>query len=347
MTKAQSAIEFMLTYSWVFIIIALFIVTVVLISDSRPPAVYLGSSCTIQPLLPCTEALVTYNAVTPLQYYIVFTNQLGSVMYFPPNAINISTSSIGGTPNYQYGNCQPSYASDGSQVVCTANIITPSKPKAGSQAGLTFTISYSLCSTGTKSSCTPGLYKSSGFSAETMAPSNINLDSVSFVTVPPIATIVLNGVTYYNGISTYLPSGNYILFSTPPPGYQNIGWSIVSPSSTLSSTTASSTMLKLNSNATVTATYVAITTSTSLSTTSTSLSTTSTSLSTTSTSLSTTSTSVSTTSTSLSITTTSTSTTSSTSSSSTSTTIAPTLSASIGASPSSITAGSSTTLTAS
>ncbi|MGA2800715.1 MAG: hypothetical protein ABSE71_05325, partial [Candidatus Micrarchaeaceae archaeon] len=292
MARAQSAIEFMLTYSWVFIIIALFIVTVVLISDSRPPSVYLGSSCNIQPLLPCTEALVTYNAIAPLQFYIVFTNELGTVMYFQPNAINVSTSSIGGTPNYQYGNCQPTYASKGSQIICTTNLVTPTKPKAGSQATLTFTVSYSLCNSNSKSSCAPGVYKSSGFSAETMSPSNINLDTVTFMTAPPIATIVLSGITYYNGISIYMPSGNYILFSTAPTGYQSLSWSISSATSTLSSTTSANTVLTLSSNAIITASYIGTSSTTS---TSTSQTTTSTSASTTSSTTSTTTSTIATT----------------------------------------------------
>ncbi len=293
--KAQSAIEFIMTYSWVFIIIALFIVTVVLISDARPPTVYLGSSCSIQPLLPCTEALITYNSVTPVEYFIVFTNELGTTMYFPPNSINLSTSSIGGNPNYQYGNCQPTYASKGSSIICSANILTATKPKSGSESQLSFTLSYSLCSSGTKSSCSPGIYKSTGFSTETVSPSTVTLNNVTFLTVPSTATIILNGVTYYNGISTYLPTGNYVLFSTAPHGYSTLTWSIASPSSVLSSTTSPNTILTLTSNALVTAAYVAVTTSSSTSTSSTSSSVSSTSS--TSSSMTTTSTSSSTTST--------------------------------------------------
>jgi len=253
--EAQSAIEFIMTYSWVFIVISLFIVTVVLVSDARPPTIYLGSSCNIQPLLPCTEALLTYNSITPLQYYVVFTNQLGSVLYFPPNSLNMSTSSIGGSVNHQYGNCLPSFASKGSPIICTANIIVLTKPKAGTQAVLTFTLSYNICSSNTKSSCTPSLYKSSGISTETVSPSNIKLNNLTFMTMPPKATIILNGITYYNGISAYFPSGNYVLFSSPPNGYQTISWSVSSPSSVLSSTTTQNTVLTLSSDAVVTASY--------------------------------------------------------------------------------------------
>jgi len=277
--NAQSAIEFIMTYSWAIIIISLFIITVILISDARPPSVYLGSSCNIQPLLPCTDALLTYNTVNPLQYYLVFTNQLGSVLHFPHNSLNISTSSMGGSVNYQYGNCQPAFASKGSSVLCTANIITPTKPAAGSQSALTFILSYNICSSSSQSSCTPSLYKSSGFSTETVSPSNIKLNSLTFLTVPSTATIILNGITYYNGISAYFLSGNYVLFSSPPNGYQTISWSVSSPSSVLSSTTTQNTVLTLSSDAVVTASYAQITTtsastSTSTSTTSTTATTT-------------------------------------------------------------------------
>ena len=56
--KGQAALEFIVTYSWALIIISLFVVAVLVLSDVRPPVAYLQSSCSIQPLLPCSETLL-------------------------------------------------------------------------------------------------------------------------------------------------------------------------------------------------------------------------------------------------------------------------------------------------
>ena len=55
--KQQSAIEFIMTYSLSLLIIGLFVVAVLVLSDSKPPVAYLGSTCNIQPLFPCASEL--------------------------------------------------------------------------------------------------------------------------------------------------------------------------------------------------------------------------------------------------------------------------------------------------
>ncbi len=259
-SKAQSALEFMMAYSWAFIIISLFVVSVLLISDSRPPSVYLGSSCNIQPLLPCSESLLTYNSINPsgpLAYYVVFTNDLGAVMFFPQNSLNLTTYTLGsGVSKYTLGNCAPAFAGKGATVLCAASISGATPPKVGTQEILTFSLNYNLCSAGTKGSCGIGIYKSSGFSTESVAPSSINLYNLTFGVKPTSAegTIVLNEVTYFNGTSTYLYPGNYIISADPQQGYTFVSWSVNSPSSVASPT--GTTTLTVNANAVLVATFM-------------------------------------------------------------------------------------------
>lgn len=252
--KQQSAIEFIITYSLALLIIGLFVISVFIISDSRAPVSYLGSTCSIQPLFPCSETLLTYNATKPLQYYMLFNNELGSVVYFPPNAINITTTNIG-TPGigYSVGNCTPSFASTGSQILCSVNIAGSVKPSIGSQASISFIISYNICRTNKLSSCAKGLYKSSGYSIQTVAPTSVRLNSLQLLTTSS-ATISINGATYFNGITTYLPSGNYIIFANPAPTHNFLSWSISGSNSAVSNTISMNTTLSLYSNAILTAT---------------------------------------------------------------------------------------------
>jgi hypothetical protein len=255
--KQQSTLEFIMTYSWAILIISLFVVSVAVLSDTKSPTFYLGSSCNIQPLLPCSESLLTYNSVTPLQYYLLFSNQLGSVMYFQPNAINLTTTSLGGPASYSTGSCTPGLAGVGVTVLCITNIAGPVKPKPGTQTVLTFTLNYELCSTGSKSSCTGGIYKSSGFSTQSVAPQNIKLYNLTLITKPAAAgaPLVVNGATYFNGSTVYLMTGNDILYAAIPKGYSHVAWSINSISSTLSSLILQNTTISISSNAVVTATF--------------------------------------------------------------------------------------------
>ncbi len=257
MLKDQAAVEFIITYAWAILVISLFVVLVLIISDTRPPQDYLQSSCSIQPLLPCTESLLSYNSINPLQYYVVFTNQLGSIIYFPPNAISISTSNIGGSSTYSNtGNCTPDFAAQGSTVLCRSRINGASKPGPGTQAIVNFVLSYRICPTSNVVKCSPGNYISSGYSVQSVAPVSININYVTFV-IKPSGNIVLNGVTYFNNTSAYLISGNYIIFAQPGQGlmYSNTLWSLNSAGSGIVNVHSQNTTLILNSNEILTAQF--------------------------------------------------------------------------------------------
>jgi hypothetical protein len=237
MLKQQAAVEFIITYSWAILIISLFVILVLLISGTRPPQTYLQSSCNIQPLFPCTDSLLAYNS-TGLRYYIVFSNQLGSVIYLPQNPISVNSVSVSSNLASRniYGSCFPSFVSPGATVLCNTTL-TNFKPNVGSQVIINFILNYNICGTSNQIACEATCtnansicpYNSSGYSIQTVAPSGIRLYSVEFQTDQG-GTIVLNNVTYFGNTIIYLPTGNYVIYAQPGPGSaSNILWTTTPP----------------------------------------------------------------------------------------------------------------------
>ena len=287
--KQQSAVEFLTTYSWAILIMALFIAIVAVLALSKPPSSYLASSCNIEPSLPCTGTAFTYNAITTPHFYLLFTNNFGITMSFPYNGFNLTTTNIGSSGTvYNIGNCTPAIAPSGTPVVCMASIANSLMPATGAQTSTLFTISYQLCSGNSQVSCQGTVYKTTGSSLQTFAPSNTVLYAVTFQTNPTTGSIVINGATYVNNVVSYFLAQSYNAFARPPSNYRFSSWTITPPS-TLSSTATQSTVLTVISNTVITATFNAMFTTTSTST-STSSTSTSTSTSTSSTSTSSTST---------------------------------------------------------
>ncbi|MGC8647410.1 MAG: InlB B-repeat-containing protein, partial [Candidatus Micrarchaeia archaeon] len=291
--KQQSALEFILTYSWAIVIISLFVASVFLLSGYKPPSYYLSSSCYIEPLMPCVQSILTYNSVAPLRFAIVFKNALGTAMLIPQNGINVTVTNIGvaGTNSY-VGNCYPRFIPTGEEALCVVSIPGSTKPGVGTQVSIPFTLSYNLCNGPSSKTCQSALYKTTGTAMQLVAPSYISIYSLSMNSSTKGAYIMVNGVAYATNSTAFFASNKYTLFAKPPAGYAFSAWSISSISSSLSSSTSQTTTLTLSSNATVVASFVLTTTSTSTSTTT---STTQTTTSTTSTSTSTTFTTTSTT----------------------------------------------------
>ncbi len=315
--KQQSALEFIITYSWALIIIALFVASVFVLSGYKAPSYYLSSSCYITSLLECEQSILTYNAIAPLKFALVFKNALGTAMLIPQNGINVTVTNIGlaSTNNY-VGNCYPTFVPSGAEALCNIDIPGGIKPGVGTQVTIPFTLNYKLCSGPDSKICNGASYKTTGTATQLVAPSSITIYSLAMNSSTGGAYIVVSGISYPVNSTAFFVSNKYTIYAKPPIGYAFSSWSISSLGSFLSSTTSQTTTLTLSSNATIIANFVVSTsttsTSSSTSTTATTTSTTSTSTSTTSTSTSTTSTSTSTTSTSTSTTSTSTSTTSTT-----------------------------------
>ena len=307
--RQQSALELLLTYSWAFIIIAVFIAVVFLLAGSKPPAQYLPSQCNIQPLLPCVQTLITTpGTTTKASYKLLLINNLGPAINFTKNGFSINTTGVGALGNSQYiGNCTPSLLLEGSEALCNVYMTGNYFPAVGSQTSVEFTIGYQICNGQTQSSCPSTVYKSSGYSIQSMSSPSSNLYKLTFATSSE-GTIVLNGHSYSGGTSVLLPQGKYSVYANPSAGYAFTSWSTTSGVTVVSST-SQSTNATLSANSTLTASFIYVGASTS--TTSTATTSTSTTVTTTTATTSTSTTVTSTTSTS------STSTTSTTSSTTT------------------------------
>jgi hypothetical protein len=283
--KQQSALEMLVVYSWAVLLIGLFVALALVISGSTAPSSYLPGTCSIQPLLPCAETLLTsYSASSPITFTVEFVNQLGVTMEFPADALNVNLTNIGsaGSNNY-YGTCNPSTASSGSQVICTATIPGSAQPSIGSQTSASFSISYYLCAPGT--ACN-GPYISTGTSTQPMVASKIKLSYISILASPTTGRVVINGVNYYSGTNAILLSGKYTVYGSPPPGYTFSSWA-ASGNVLLGSQTSQSTIATVSGNGTLSVDFTNLLSTTTTSTISTTVSTLSTTVSTLSTTIST------------------------------------------------------------
>lgn len=252
--KQQSALEMLVVYSWALLLIGLFVALALVMSGSSRAVDYLPGTCSIQPLIPCIETLVTGRSATSnITFTVEFINQLGITMQFPASdAINLSVNNLGisGTGNF-YGACNPQIAGSGARVICTVSIPGTVQPPIGSQTSSTFSISYSLCNSG--SSCSTG-YVSTGQSVQQLVPGTVKLYYVTIAASPSTGSVELNGIRYYTGTRVLLVPAKYTVFAVPPAGYHFSSWSITSPS-TLASTAVQNTTLAVQANATLTATF--------------------------------------------------------------------------------------------
>jgi hypothetical protein len=255
--KQQSALELLTTYSWAFLIIAVFIAAIAILAGSRAPASYVPSTCNISPGFPCEQAVLSgYNSVVKTKFMVTFTNNLGTPIYFPSNSFNVTLTNVGDAGINSYsGNCTPLVALKGAQVSCISQIPGTVMPSAGSQASASFAMGYSICKNMQLTSCS-GTYRTTGFSLQSVSPPGTSLYTISFVTSPNTGIIVINGASYSSGTSAILVSGKYTAYASPPAGYTFGSWSITSTSSTLSSTTLQNATLTLSSNATLQANFV-------------------------------------------------------------------------------------------
>ena len=234
-TKAQSALEFLTTYSWSILILSVFVAVALILSLSPSGQPFIASSCYIQPLLTCQDTELT-NA--PITYYMTFINNLQVPMNFTTNAINVTTTGIGvpGTM-HTMGNCYPSFLLPGASAICKASISGSFGSTSGTRVNSYFTLSYYLCTGVKKGSCnTATAYKSSGYSVQTIAPANIVLYGVTPIiqgynyygagsdAYYPNGTVYLNGVPYASNVLAYLPAGNYVAYVSIGSGYVFSAW---------------------------------------------------------------------------------------------------------------------------
>ncbi|MCL5405082.1 MAG: hypothetical protein M1125_04615, partial [Candidatus Marsarchaeota archaeon] len=255
-------------YAWAFLIIAIFVAFIFIISGPKPAVTYLPPVCSIQPLLPCISAgITTLNAARhiPIKFTLIFENELSTEMKFPANSINVTLTNIGSSGINTYnGACIPQMAASGTRVLCTVSVPGTLVPALGTDVAVSFKIKYYAC---TLHSCT-GPYITTGTSTQTISPSYVPAFNVTLYDNPTSGRIVINGVTYSNNVTVPLSSGNYTLYAVAPAGYIFQAWSIATSStSSLSQNDVEPTVLKLDGNASITATFATSTTTSSVYTT--------------------------------------------------------------------------------
>ncbi len=240
--RPQSALELITTYSWAFLILALVIAVVFILIGTRPASGYLASQCSIQPLLPCTQSIITtYNSIVPIKYTVLFINNVAPALFFPVNSFVVTTSGIGksGTNSFK-GNCTPQFALEGDEVVCAAAISGTLISSVGSSVTTDFNTTYEICSTANQINCPTSLYTSSGFSQQDVQPASSIFYKLKLASSPN-SIIVIDDQRYTTGQYVLLQSGNYVVYSVAPSGYMFASWSATPGASVLSSNSINTT----------------------------------------------------------------------------------------------------------
>jgi hypothetical protein len=221
--KAQSALEFLSTYFWAFLILTLFLASMYLIvfAPSTGPTTYAPSSCYVTETLACYQSALLVSP-TSSTFIVLIQNNVGATLYFPQNSIALSPPSSSGAP--YLGSCLPQSAPSGATVTC--DVTVPSStfaPPVGSQTSPTFTLSYQICPSCNKAGAQS--YATSGTSTVTATTSSSVLYSVQLLTSTGTGNIVVGGVKYPSGANViFLAGANYPVFAISPSGYAFSGW---------------------------------------------------------------------------------------------------------------------------
>lgn len=217
--KGQSAVEFLTTYAWAFLVLGIFVVSVLAVvslpSTSTP--LYLSQSCYISPSFPCSQALVLTNS-TATKFIAIFQNNLGARIYFQSNAITLTPSYYSNTT--YTGNCFPQNSISGALIICNVSMPGYQVP-TGAQLSPRFTMSYQICTP----TCTMQVYNTSGTTIAVVQPYKAVIYEVQLLTSPTNGLIALNGVRYPNGANVIFIRGtNYLVYAIPPPSKTFTSW---------------------------------------------------------------------------------------------------------------------------
>ncbi|MGC8587035.1 MAG: InlB B-repeat-containing protein [Candidatus Micrarchaeia archaeon] len=244
--KSQSAIEFMITYSWAFLIIALFIAVALTALAAKNPASYSPQACYLQPELPCYQSEFMANA-TSSNYVVIFLNNIGPTMKFIGASLHVNpTISSGAYP----GMCLPANAPEGATVICNATM-NGYAPSIGTQVNPRFVISYQIC----QPSC--ATYNTSGSSSNIVAQYKSNIAEITLLTGTGSGSIDIGGIGYPSNTNVYAVIGKpYYLYAVPPTGYTFGNW-VVSGGISINSTTSQTAQITVSSTGNVIANFVA------------------------------------------------------------------------------------------
>jgi len=111
--KNQSAIEFLLTYSWAIVIVTIVVALLVAIFFAlpKPTAKF---SCFISPAFPCTDALVSLNSTNATLYFVI-QNKAGQKISISNAFLNVTST----YPSKAFaGSCAPSIVYPNSFTIC-------------------------------------------------------------------------------------------------------------------------------------------------------------------------------------------------------------------------------------
>jgi hypothetical protein len=258
--KGQSAIELIITYSWAFIIIGIFVAFVFVLAGAKAPSQYLPSQCSIQPLLPCPQTLLSapVSGSSNSLFRVLIINNLGASIQFAQNQFVVTTTNYGltGVTNHT-GSCSPKFAFKGDEIVCVAQIPGSTLPGVGSQVSTAFTIEYQICNGNSASTCPSAVYRSTGYSIQSLAGGNQGYYNLS-LSSSPSSIIDINGNRYTSGTSVFLPIGNYIVLANPPTNYVFNTWALAGNVVLSHSSSTSSALINItvSGNATITANYI-------------------------------------------------------------------------------------------
>ena len=243
--KAQSALEFLTTYAWAFLIIALFISVIVILTTIKNPQEYSPSSCYITPELLCSGSVFSTN-YSSSTFAITFKNSLGVPLSFPQNSFFVYAPSL----NYSYtGTCNPSYLTKDGIETCIAKI---TKTYAvGVQINPVFKIEYSVCPSPT--SCTQ-LYNTTGIASDIVTFSKSTFSSIALATSTGTGNILINGVPYQsNTVVELINNLQYSIYAQPPQGYTFNNWIVTN--AVVGSTSLQSTTLYTTTNGSLLASF--------------------------------------------------------------------------------------------
>ncbi|MDE1825893.1 MAG: hypothetical protein KGH82_05950, partial [Candidatus Micrarchaeota archaeon] len=175
--RNQSSIEFLLTYAWAFLIIAIFLAFLIAVVTVNKPTALTPPSCYISPALPCISSAFISNSIGS-KFLVVFINDIGQNIEFPKtNAIILSPFLA---PQTYGGTCLPVNAPK--EAIITCNVTMQIKAGSiGTQLSPKFTINYELCQ---------------GQCAAPVAPSNtINTTGFATLQVSPYVSNPINNLT--------------------------------------------------------------------------------------------------------------------------------------------------------
>ncbi len=283
--KGQPAIEFLMTYSWAFVIIAIALVFLLAVTTITAPSTFSPAVCYISPGLTCQSAVILVNSINSI-FAVEFINNLGQEISFPSNGVTFYPQFT--SANY-VGACFPTNAPAGSVIVCNTTLIPKKVGNIGQQFNPSFTISYQFCKGSTCPTITASnIIYTTGYTSIIISPFSSNLiNKITLYSAIPGGNVVVDNVRYpSNTVLVFLGSTRHVIGAVPPSGYTFNGW--ITSGATVNTVTG--TAFATSYSGSITANFQTSTTTTSsISTTTTS----STSTSSSSTSSSTTSSSTS------------------------------------------------------